>query len=199
LQKAIEIKPQWSDPYNALAQLYLAQRKSDVAIEKFRTALKANPKNPAAYLLLGQVYEGIKDFPNAIAVYEQGVANIPKFWVAENNLAFLLAEQSSKKSDLEKALLLAQNALKERPGEFGITDTMGWIYFKMGDTNQALGFMHTALEKAPDNPDINYHMGAILAKTGKTSEAKQYLQKALASNQKFYGKDDAAQLLSSLR
>jgi len=198
LQKAIAIQPQWPDPYNAIAQLYLAQGKSDVAIEKLRAALKANPKNPSAYLLLGQIFEGKKDLPNAIAVYHQGVASIPKFWAAENNLAFLLAEQSSQKSDLEKALLLAQNALKERPGDPSITDTIGWIHFKMGDTKQALGFMQTALAKGADNSTINYHMGVMLAKTGKTSEAKQYLQKALASNQAFYGKDDATQLLRSL-
>jgi len=59
-----------------------------------------------------------------------------------------------------------------------VADTLGWIYFKMGDLDRAYDYVKTALEKMPDHDSINFHMGMILDSQGKESEAKSYFEKS---------------------
>jgi len=136
LQKAIEMQPLWPAPHTNLANLYLLQGRKAEAAANFEAAINANPRDPAGYLSLALLYERDKDFPNAMKVYERALKENPSFWFAANNLAFLLAETSTKKEDLTRAKDLAEEAIKQRPNEPALIDTLGWVYFRMGDYGQ---------------------------------------------------------------
>jgi tetratricopeptide (TPR) repeat protein len=110
LTKAIEIQPMWPPPHTNLANLYLAQGKKQEAIDKFEGALDTNPGDAAAYLSLAQIYERGSDFQNAMDVYERALKQNPNFWVAANNLAFLLSEHSDRSPDRQRAVTLAKDA-----------------------------------------------------------------------------------------
>ena len=115
-EEAIRIRPDWPAPHANLARLYLAQGKQQEAIEKFEASLAAHPKAPQAYLSLCKIYEGAGDYQKAIGVYERALEYKPDFWVAANNLAFLLSEQSTGSQDLERAMELAQKAYRSAAG-----------------------------------------------------------------------------------
>jgi tetratricopeptide (TPR) repeat protein len=181
-----------------LANLYLVQGKKQEAIDKFENALATNPKDAAAYMSLAQVYERDKDHQNAISVYERALKENPDFWVASNNLAFLLSEYSDRKTDLERAVTLAKAALEKRPGDPTILDTLGWTYYQLGDYDQARDVIEKAVTAAPDAAIFNYHMGMILYKTGESDAARQRLEKALAGDEKFIGRDVAEATLKEL-
>ena len=133
LKKAIEMQPLWPAPHTNLANLYLVQGRKAEAVEKFESAINANPRDPAGYLSLALLYERDKDFPNAMKVYERALKENPGFWFAANNLAFLSSETSTKKEDLARAKALAEEAIKMQPNEPALVDTLGWVYFRMGD------------------------------------------------------------------
>jgi len=95
-------------------------------------------------------------------------------------------------------LTLAQKANNLRPDDPAVMDTLGWIYYKNGDTNKALDFIGKANAKAAQNAVINYHMGMVLYKVGRLSEAKEQLKKALASKEDFEGKEEAKKTLEKM-
>jgi tetratricopeptide (TPR) repeat protein len=198
LAKAIELQPTWPPPHTNLANLYLVQGKKQEAIKKFEATLDANPKNAAAYMSLALLYERDKDYQNAMDVYERALKENPDFWAAGNNLAFLLSEHSGQQADFERAVTLAKRALERRPGDPSIMDTLAWAYFRLGEYNQARDLLEKAAAAAPDTAIFNYHMGMVLYKSGDADAARMRLEKALAGDEDFIGRDEAARTLKEL-
>jgi Tfp pilus assembly protein PilF len=167
------------------------QGKKHSAAEKFEEAVKANPNNVAAYLSLGELYQQSKEYQKAMDAYDRVLAGNPKVWVAANNLAFLLCEHGESKADLERATKLVEEVMAQRPDEPLIIDTLGWIYYKKGETGRALGLLERAVSIDPESPILNYHLGMSLYKSGRMDEASQKLQKALDAKQSFMGIEEA--------
>jgi tetratricopeptide (TPR) repeat protein len=199
LQKAIDLQPMWPPPHQSMAGIYLAQGKKQEAIQKFESSLQANKRNAAAYLSLGLLYEKDGEFDKAMEVYERALKADPNFWFAANNLAFLLSEFSAEKTDLDRALGLSQKALKQRPGDPAILDTIGWVHYRLGDFNKAQDFIEQALAGAPDSAILNYHMGMALYKTDQIEKARQKLGAALAGDDEFYGRKEAEETLKKIK
>ncbi len=94
---------------------------------------------------------------------------------------------------------LAGRAFREtRPEEPALLDTVGWVYFKMGDVSKAVGFLEKAAEKNPENALVNYHTGLANFKSGKVIEAKEHLRKAVESKEEFDGKEEAKKILEKI-
>jgi len=198
LKKAIEMQPLWPAPHTNLANLYLVQGRKTEAVAKFESAVNANPRDPAGYMSLALLYERDKDFPNAMKVYERALKENPGFWFAANNLAFLTSETSTKKEDLVRAKALAEDAIKSQPNQPSLVDTLGWVYFRLGEFSQARGLIEQALAAAPNSDVLNYHMGAVLVKLGQKDEAQEKLRKALEGAEDFPGRGEAEKLLKEL-
>jgi len=198
LKKAIEMQPLWPAPHTNLASLYLLQGRKNEAIEKLQAGIAANPKDYSLYLSLALLFERDKDYANAMQVYELALKENPGFWFASNNLAFLIAETDSAKAGIERAKSLVEDALKARPNEPALLDTLGWVYFRMGDIQQARNLIEQALSASPEEGVLNYHMGAVLARLGQKEEAREKLEKALAAETDYPGRADAARLLKDL-
>jgi tetratricopeptide (TPR) repeat protein len=199
LQKAIDLQPMWPPPHQVMASIYLAQGKKKEAVQKHEASLQANLRDASAYLSLGLLYEKDREFENAMQVYERALTADPNFWFAANNLAFLLSEFSAQKADHDRALELAQKALKQRSGDPAILDTIGWVYYRLGDFSRAQGLIEQALAGAPDSAILNYHMGMALYKTNQIEEAREKLEKALAGDDEFYGRTEAEETLSRIK
>lgn len=197
--KAAEIDPMWPEAGNSLAAVYLLQDKKEAAIDHFAEALAHNPKNPTATLVLGRLYEERRETDKAIEVYESAIAEVPGFWSAANRLAFLLADRATSLETLDRALDIASTAYRMKPGQAAIVDTLGWIYYKKGETERALHLYEQLIAAQPEDPLVNYHMGVVLEKSGDIDTARKKLQTATRSDAKFYGRDHAEALLRELK
>jgi len=132
-------------------------------------------------------------------VYERALVQNPNFWFAANNLAFLIAENSQSKAEQERAVDLALGALKIRPGDPAILDTLGWVHYRIGNNSQAGELIEQALKGAPDAAILNYHMGMVHYKNGEKEASRDRLQKALESEGDFYGRDTAVTTLEKIK
>lgn len=94
---------------------------------------------------------------------------------AYNALGYSLADRSLR---LPEALSLIQKAIELSPGDPYIMDSLGWVYYRMGDLRKALDYLNTAYAARPD-PEIAAHFGELLWMNGRTEEAKQIWQSAL--------------------
>ncbi len=197
-QKAMDINPLWPEPHQNLARILMAEGKVDDAIDKFKAKIAAAPDNATLHLTLALLYEHTRQYDKAIDVYTRSLEVEPDLWIAANNMAVLLSEHGDAKADLEKALSLAKMAQKHRPGAPDILDTLGWIYYKMGDYERALGFMEKAYSGAPENPILNYHLGMTLVKNDRTNDAREVLKKTLKLSGDFPGREDVEKALDAL-
>ncbi len=131
--------------------------------------------------------------------YERALKELPDFWVASNNLAFLLCENSDTKDGLQsRAVSLAKAALTQQPDNPGIMDTLGWAQYKTGDYTQAIDTLKRALKAAPDNPSMNYHLGMVLYQSGLMEESRLRLEKSLEDGTEFIGRSQAVETLAEL-
>ncbi len=197
-QKAIDLNPSWSRPYENQAQLYVMQGQRRKAIERFKSIIKKQPDALEASLSLALLYEMGKEYTMAMEVYEDVLTRRPGFWTAANNLAYLMSEKGNGESDLRRAMKLVQRAQASQGERAEISDTLGWIHFKIGDFERAAIFLEKAVADTVPTPVVKYHLGMLRLKQERTLEAKQLLEEALAGDRYFLGRDKAEAALSSI-
>ena len=102
------------------------------------------------------------------------IAKKPEHYHAYNALGYSLAERGQR---LPEAKLLIQKALELSPGEPFITDSLGWVEYRMGNHEEALRLLRTAYQARPD-PEIAAHLGEVLWVLGQRDEARRVLREA---------------------
>jgi Flp pilus assembly protein TadD len=90
--------------------------------------------------------------------------------------------------NLEEAERLIKEALKVKPDDGYITDSLGWVYYKMGDYSKALTVLKRAVELVPEDPVILEHLGDAYLKANDQKNALKAYERSL----KLGHKDQAA-------
>ena len=98
----------------------------------------------------------------------QLIARQPDYQHAYNALGYSLAERGVR---LQEAKELIEKALTYAPDDPFITDSLGWVEFRLGNHAQALLLLERAFEKRQD-ADIAAHLGEVLWKLGQHERAK---------------------------
>ena len=87
---------------------------------------------------------------------------------AHNALGYSLAD---RKLRLPEARQLVQRALELAPGDPFITDSLGWIEFRLGNRDDAVRLLRQAYAARPDT-EIGAHLGEVLWSQGLREEAR---------------------------
>ena len=157
--------------------------KNEEAVAPLEKALSIKPTETDALSILGQVYEALHRYDDAYRLYETALKLDSKNSLILNNFAYSLSERGI---DLEKALEMAKRAIELDPKNSAYLDTMGWVYFKLGDYKKAEEFVRKALSKrtkADGSPaTLEEHLGDIYEKMGERSKAVEQWEKALQSD-----------------
>ncbi len=116
---------------------------------------------------------------NMIAVHEQDMRRVlakdPKNANALNALGYTLADQTDR---YKEAYDLVEKALKLKPGDPYILDSMGWVQYRLGKNDEALKYLRLALTKRRD-AEIAAHLGEVLWVTGDKDAARSVWDRAL--------------------
>jgi tetratricopeptide (TPR) repeat protein len=193
----IQLNPKWNIPYSSVALLNNARGDTAGAINVINDGLKAIPDDMQLLLSLASVYENARDYPKAIEGYERVLKKFPDNAFASNNLASILADQKGDAESLKRAMKLA--APFESSTQPAFMDTLGWVYYKSGETDKAVALLKKVIEKAPNVPVFQYHLGMAYQKVGDSKSAKTYLAKAVDTKTNFPGVDEARKTLASLK
>lgn len=94
-----------------------------------------------------------------------------------NYLGYSLVEQRVK---LEEALTMIEEAVAARPDDGFITDSLGWVLYRLGRYDEAIIHMERAAELTPVDPIINDHLGDVLWAVGRMREAEFHWKRALS-------------------
>jgi tetratricopeptide (TPR) repeat protein len=93
----------------------------------------------------------------------------PEHAHAYNALGYSLAERNLR---LAEAKELIQRALQLSPGDPFITDSLGWVEFRLGNREEALRLLRQAYKARPD-AEIGAHLGEVLWAMGQQDEARR--------------------------
>ncbi len=88
---------------------------------------------------------------------------------AHNALGYSLGD---RKLRLPEARQLVQRALELSPGDPFITDSLGWIEYRMGNRDEALRLLRRAYTARPDT-EIGAHLGEVLWAMSQRDEARR--------------------------
>jgi tetratricopeptide (TPR) repeat protein len=154
--------------------LYDQSNDRDLAIERYRRALDAQP----AYVR-GEVVE----ISNSAGLMEVRP-------LALNNLAYDLAVYRHAPAE---ALPYAQKALAYGPNDPELLDTVAWVEHLLGDDKSAIGHPRTAVARAPANSTV-WHAGVVAAAVDAIPEAENYLNMALQLNPSLETSDEVVAL-----
>jgi len=152
---------QYARAYDALARaVALAPKDDDLAYEQAMLAEKLGRTDEMERLL------------RAI------LARSPDFHHAMNALGFSLADRGVR---LEEAKRLITQALEHAPQDPYITDSLGWVEYRLGNYTQALALLETAYRRQPD-AEIAAHTGEVLWKLGRRTRAREVWREGLRLN-----------------
>jgi tetratricopeptide (TPR) repeat protein len=82
--------------------------------------------------------------------------------------------------NLEEALEMIERAVAGDPDSGYITDSLGWVLYRMGRYDEALIHMERAVELMPVDPVINDHLGDVFWAVGRKREAEFQWHRALS-------------------
>ena len=193
---AIKIKPTLTILYRNLANARLAQKNVEGAIKTYRAGIDSNPESETLYVALASLYDRMGNQTGTIEVYESLLKQNPDSIVAANNLAMMLISYRSDESSISQAKKLVEKIkFTDNPAYL---DTVGWVYYKSNEYDKALPVLQQALDKSPDSPLLQYHLGMVQYQQGQKVAAKANLEKALASEKRFHGVEDARKVVEQL-
>jgi len=178
IEEVILSRPEVEEPYLLLSQAHLVQKDSSSAREaliKGRDNVSRSLKIP---MKLAALYETEGNHEKAISLYREVNTQNPDNLVVINNLASMLSDYGNGSSDLEDAKTLIIKLEESNQPIF--LDTIGWVYYKLGDSKKAIEFLSDVVEKAPQINIFNYHLGMAYKLSGDKEKAKIYLEKSLA-------------------
>jgi tetratricopeptide (TPR) repeat protein len=194
-RKALEKDPNRTSTDVYLAAQYIQTGRLNEGLERLDELIKKNPANASAYGAKALIYQRQGKVDDAKQSYSQALKVDPNFESAANNLAYILAEEGR---DLETALNWAQMARKKEPNNPSIADTLGWVYYKLGNHILARDQLLFAVSKLPENAVFQYHLAMIYKETKQYNEAQAALKKVIASPQEFKEKSLAQAALRQL-
>ncbi|MEM6440516.1 MAG: tetratricopeptide repeat protein [Pseudomonadota bacterium] len=94
-----------------------------------------------------------------------------------NYLGYSWVEQ---RRNFEEAQRMIEKAVEQRPEDGYITDSLGWVLYRIGKFGEAVPHLERAVELKPTDPIINDHLGDAFWKVGRRLEARFQWRRALS-------------------
>jgi len=119
----------------------------------------------------GDVAAGERDLRHIIQLQPENAE-------ALNALGYTISDHAKGDASRQReALALIERAIKLKPDEPAIIDSMGWVQYRLGDLDASLKDLRRAYAKQSD-PDIAAHLGEVLWVKGEHAEARRVWDEA---------------------
>lgn len=176
LEAAMVVAPRDPEYFLYLAYIYEETRELEKAVGVLKQGLEIDPNNIRLRFRLGTIYDqwGMKDA--SVAEMKAVIQLDPEHANALNYLGYTYADSGQ---NLDEAERLIKAALRYKPGDGYITDSLGWVYFKKGLMGKALELLEKAVILVPDDPIILEHLGDVHLKINNTAEALEFYNRSL--------------------
>jgi tetratricopeptide (TPR) repeat protein len=176
LKAVLERHPDNTEFLLYMGSLYEEKEQFEQAEKTLLKGLSIDPKHVRLRFRLGVVYDKWQRKDDSIREMKKVIELAPDNASALNYLGYTYADLGIH---LEEAETLIKEALKHKPDDGYITDSLGWVYFKMGRYEEALAILKKAAKLTPDDPIIMEHVGDAFAKLKDNANAVKYYRLSL--------------------
>jgi len=167
--------------------------KGDEADRFAGTWRQAHPDDAAFIFQLGDAAMHRGDLAAAEAHYREVVKRQPGNFMALNNIAYLLIRQ--KKAG---AVEVAERAVKLRPEQPALLDTLAMGYAQEQQLDKALELQARVVSMAPESADFRMNLARLHLQAGDKDKARLELDRLARLGRSFSGHEEVAQLLKRL-
>ncbi|MFA5337315.1 MAG: tetratricopeptide repeat protein, partial [Candidatus Omnitrophota bacterium] len=188
-----------SDAQIKLAQVYIWDAQPKRAKQILEGILKDEPKSFLARYLLAQALQYSNEPEEALNILEELAGekiSAESKKVANEELSNLLIEALISNKDYEKAELILNERIKNKPGSLKAKILLGQVYLYKGDYERAEEIFSGILKTSPDNFEANVYLADTFAYSGNFKEAEALYRKALSQKQELKAKIKLADVLS---
>lgn len=157
------------DAYLLEAQILDKHQRGEDAVAVYDRGLKALPDDTRLLYARALLNGDLEHIDASVSDLRHVLELKPNDADAMNALGYTLADRTDKK---DEALALIEKALKLKPDEPAIIDSLGWAQYRLGRLDDAVKQLRTAYSKQPD-AEIAAHLGEVLWVSGQKDEAKK--------------------------
>lgn len=159
----------------AEAALLRDAKREREAFDLVAGALGEQPDNPDLlydYAMLAEKIDRIDAMETSL---RKLIVLRPDHAHAYNALGYSLADRNQR---LPEAKQLIEKGLSLAPNDAFILDSMGWVFYRMGDNKTAIEYLRRAFAMRPD-AEIAAHLGEVLWANGERVEAEKIWSDAM--------------------
>ncbi len=183
------------DVYLRLAIMYTRLKRWDEAEDALNQAEKLSVKaedKEYVYFLRGSTYEREKKYDAAEAEFKKILAANPQSAATLNYLGYMNADRGV---ELEESLTYIKTAVSLDPTNGAYLDSLGWVYFKLGNYDLAEENLSKASLRMGSDPTVQDHLGDLYQKTGRLKLAAAHWERAVEEWNKTIGPEVDTDLL----
>ncbi len=165
--------------YQVEGEILVDAGRYEDALAVYNQALTEQPGNHDlryARALLGERMDNLKLLESDL---RRILTEDPENAQALNALGYTLTDRTDRH---QEALDLIQRAYALSPEDAAVTDSMGWVNFRLGNYQEAERYLRKALSLRDGDPEIAAHLGELLWVQNRRDEAQAIWDKALKSH-----------------
>jgi tetratricopeptide (TPR) repeat protein len=167
--------------FTSLGDALRRQSKFGEASKAYEAAINLLP-NPGAnqwfiYYARGITYEREGLWDKSVADFRFALKLSPNQPMVLNYLGYGMVE---KGINLDEAQKMIETAVAKSPNDGYITDSLGWVLYRVKKYQQSVQHMERAVELQPVDPIINDHLGDVYWMVGRKLEAEFQWRRALS-------------------
>lgn len=188
VEASVEVLNQLAKAYPDLPVIQITLGDTLRGLERYADAVTAydraieilgepQPSQWFVYYTRGIAYERTKRWAKAETDLRMALTLNPDQPQVLNYLGYSFVEQGT---NLDEALGMIERAVAARPDDGYITDSLGWVLFRLGRYQDAVSPMERAAELMPVDPVVNDHLGDVYWAVGRSLEAQFQWRRALS-------------------
>ncbi|MEA1969284.1 MAG: tetratricopeptide repeat protein, partial [Thermodesulfobacteriota bacterium] len=179
LENKHEELPEDIDIITYLASFYEESSEHAKAMATLEKGLVLSPDNSSLSFRLGIVQDKAGKKKECIETMKKIIALEPDNASALNYLGYTYADLGI---NLDTAEELINRALKIKPSDGFITDSLGWVFFKRGQYEKAIEILVKAAEITSFDPIISEHLADAYEKNNNLNKALKLYKQALSNS-----------------
>jgi tetratricopeptide (TPR) repeat protein len=145
-----------------LAYIYAITKRSKLAEFELKSLRDNGFESVQIFTTLGYAAWAQKQYERAVELYEKALELDENNTTALNSLGFILVDADM---DVQRGLRLCRKAVDRKPQNAAYLDSLGWAFFKNGDSQEARIWLRRALELAPREREIRRHMRVLVGRS----------------------------------
>ncbi len=157
--------------------MHMREGRVDLALDAFKRAVKADPKNPYFQKGLGQAYSAKREWGAAISAFRKALEISPYYADAKNDLGYALIMSGDRAGGKKELLSAYSDAMNPAP-EISAYN-LGRAYLEERSNEEAMQWFRTSIARNKAYPASYVLLAETLVSSGRLDEAIVLLQTAV--------------------